>query len=131
MVRGAGNDYFIRSCGLDASQSGQSPDDALTVAKEYGLDLTNHVPKPVNSSYLDEADIVLAMEYSQLNALKNQYPRHAGKLRLLREFAPFPHNLFVNIDDPFGCGIPEFRKSFETIDKSLFGLVKRMWEYVL
>lgn len=128
MVKGAGNDYFIRSCGLDASQSGQSPDDAIAMAREYGLDLTNHVPEPVTSTYLEEADIVLAMEYSHLNALKNQYPRHAGKLRLLREFAPFPHNLFVNIDDPFGCGIPEFRKSFETIDKSLFGLVKRMGE---
>ncbi|HOS28163.1 MAG TPA: glycosyltransferase [Deltaproteobacteria bacterium] len=126
MFQGNGDDLVIRSCGLDASQSGQSPDDAITVAKEYGLDLTNHVPKPVTLSYLEEADIVLAMEYSQLSALKKQYPRHADKLRLLREFAPFPHNLFVNIYDPYGWNILEFRKSFKTIDQSLFGLFKRM-----
>ena len=128
MVQGTGNDYLIHSCGLDASQSGQSPDHALTVAKEYGLDLTNHVPKPVASTYMDEADIVLAMEYSQFRALKKQYPRHKDKIRLLREFAPFPHNLFVNIDDPYGWGISIFRKSFEIIDRSLLGLIKRMEE---
>ncbi len=128
MTQGTGNDYHILSCGLDASQSGQSPDDAITVAKEYGLDLTNHVPKPVTSSYLEEADIVLAMEYSQLSALKKQYPKHADKLRLLREFSPFPHNLLVNIDDPYGWGIQDFRKSFKIIDRSIFGLVKRMGE---
>lgn len=128
MVKGAGNDYFIRSCGLDASQSGQSPDDAIAMAREYGLDLTNHVPRPVTSSYMDEADIILAMECSQLRELKTQYPRHKDKIRPLREFAPFPHNLLVNIDDPYGWDIPAFRKSFTIIDKSLLGLIKRTKE---
>lgn len=47
MVQTVGDDVIIRSCGLNTSQSGQSPHDAITVAREYGLDLTNHVPRPV------------------------------------------------------------------------------------
>lgn len=119
---------IIRSCGLEANPSGQSPNDALTVAGEYGVELTNHVPKPVTSSYVDDADILLAMEYRQLKEIKKKYPMHKEKIRLLREFAPFPHNLLVNIDDPYGWDIPAFRKSFAMIDKSLLGLIKRTKE---
>lgn len=124
----ASMDFDIYSCGIDANQSSQSPHDAITVAREYGLDLTNHVPKLVTSTYMDEADIILAMEYHQFMILKKLYPNHTDKMGLLREFMYFPQNLLVNIDDPYGWGIPAFRKSFGMIDISLRGFVKRLDE---
>jgi protein-tyrosine phosphatase len=41
---------------------------------------------------------------------------------LLRDFAPWPFNLFCNIYDPFGLGEGEFRRCYKLMGKSLEGL---------
>jgi len=70
--------------------------------------------------------LIVAMEYPQLQQLGIMYPEHMRKTVLLREFAPFPHNMDCNIYDPYGQGQEEFDRCFSLMEKALKGLMARI-----
>lgn len=114
--------HTIESCGLDVDQGLYSPEEAVSVAKEFGLDLTQHRSKGLASCDVRNADLIIPMEYRQYLRLKAIFPSELHKIRLLRDFAPWPDRLLCNIQDPYGSSEKGFRKCFKQIQKSLDGL---------
>lgn len=121
-----GRDLKIESCGLDTDQGIVSPPDAIQVAKDFSLDLSPHRSVATSASGLGEANIIIAMEYSHYIRLGTEFPQHKNKIRLLREFAPWPYNLFCNIYDPFGLGKYKIRQCFVHMQKAL----DRLWDLI-
>ncbi|MEA5115729.1 MAG: hypothetical protein VB050_17060 [Geobacteraceae bacterium] len=109
----------IESCGLDVDQGGYSPPEAVRVAGDFGVDLASHHAKGLSSCNLQEADLIVAMEYGQYLRLRGLYPEKEACICLLREFAPWPTRIFCNIDDPFGLGDKVFRGCFRQMLKAL------------
>jgi protein-tyrosine phosphatase len=118
------NSIIIESCGIEVNQGIYSPREAIFLGKEFGIELSNHVSKGLDAVRLDDADIVIPMEFSQYIELAEKYPEHLHKLKLLQDFAPWPGNLFCNIYDPYGLGEAEFRYCFKKMKKALDPLVK-------
>ena len=123
---GAGANVRIESCGLDVDQGGGPPPEAVQIAGELGLDMSAHRSKGIIECDLQGADLVVAMEYGQYLRLRKQFPSPKGKVRLLRDFAPWPESLACNLYDPFGLGEKEFRRCFIRMERALIGLNRHL-----
>lgn len=109
----------IESCGLDVNQGINPPIESIAVAKEFACNLSGHISKGLDKCDLENADLILSMEYNQHTRLLSILPHKKKAIKLLRSYVPFPYSIFCNIDDPYGWGKDEFRKAFRLIDKSL------------
>ncbi len=125
LVAEAGLSVEARSAGLYASPGGRPPAEALAIAKEAGLDLSGHAASSVSREAFEAADLVLVAERVHASDLQDLYPRDAGKIRLLSEFADGAHR-GREITDPFGRPLPYYRASLEEIRECVQGLVDRL-----
>lgn len=112
----------IESCGLDVDQGVFSPPEAVSVAKEFQLDLGVHRSKGVASCDVNNADLILPMEYGHYLRVRAMFPDVKSKIRLLRDFAPWPERIICNINDPYGGDENEFRRCFRRLQRALDGL---------
>ena len=116
----------IESCGLNVGRSVPSPPDALIVAGEFGVNLSENRSKGLASCDLERADLVVAMEYDHLKELIQKFPHKKKQIVLLRDFAPWPESLACNIHDPYGWGLEEFRVCFRAMQRALDGLARQL-----
>lgn len=123
-----GDALLIESCGLDVRESRPSPGRAVQAAHALGIDLSAHRSLPVDAAMIARADLVLAMEVHQLEALRAAYPAHAARFALLRDLAPLPHGLLAEIDDPYGGDLSDYSRCFRLIERSLAPLQPRIGE---
>lgn len=117
------NTEAVDSCGLEVNQGNFPPQESVGTAAWFGCDLSRRRAKTMGECDFKNADIILPMEYSQYRKLIATFPGKKDRIRLLREYAPFPFFLFCNIDDPYGWGDKVFRKTYRIIDKSIRGLI--------
>lgn len=117
----------IDSCGVDVDQGVFPPQDSVTIASEFSCSLAKRRAKGLAECDLDDADLILAMEYWQYKRLVRLYPQKKENVILLRSLTPFPYCLFCNIADPYGWGEIEFRRAYRLIDRALDQIVLR-WE---
>lgn len=117
-----GGGIRIESCGLDVDQGSVSPPDAVQAGRDFGIDLDMHRAKGFVTCDLQNADLILTMEYRQYLKLRTIFPVYKEKIRLLREFAPWADRLVFNIFDPYGLGADEFRRCFLRMQRALDGL---------
>lgn len=118
--------HKIESCGLDVDQGLFSPPEAVCIAKEFGLNLELHQSKGLAACDVHNADLILPMEFRQYLRLRAMFPREQRKIRLLRDFAPWPDRLLCNIEDPYGSNENEFRRCFKRLQRALDGLKRHM-----
>lgn len=114
----------IESCGLDVDQGGFSPSEAIRVGREFGVELGMHRSKGLTASDLQNADLIVPMEYGQYLRLLAMFPDYKRKIKLLRDFISWPARLKCNIYDPFGLGEGEYRRCFMGMQIALDGLKK-------
>lgn len=112
----------IESCGLEVDQSGFSPPEAVQVGREFGIDLSANRSKAVSACEMQKADLIITMEFRLYLELKAMFPEMEEKIKIIREFAPWPDRLVPNISDPYGLGIEECRHCFRKIQRALDGL---------
>lgn len=121
-----GTQITVQSCGLKVNQGKYPPQEAIEIANKYSCDLSMHISKSIDSCNINEADLIIPMEYNQYRDLIQSYPDKKKQIILLRNVAGFPLSLFCNIDDPFGSDIMEFNKTFKLISFCLGKLVDRL-----
>jgi protein-tyrosine phosphatase len=112
----------VESFGLDVDQGIHSPLEAIKVGREFGVELNAHCSKGFTACDLQRADLIVPMEFGQYLQLTSMLPNSKKKVRLLRDFSPWPSRLMCNIYDPFGLGEDEFRRCFQKMKLSLDGL---------
>lgn len=117
-----GLEVKIGSYGLDVDQGKYPPREAINAAAMFGIDISKHISQKLYKVDVENADLIIPMEYGQYQRLVKLYPEKKIFVKLLKKYAPFPYSVFCNIDDPFGCEQDEFIKSFNLIHKSIEGL---------
>ncbi|WP_138007040.1 arsenate reductase/protein-tyrosine-phosphatase family protein [Halalkalirubrum salinum] len=99
-------DISVDSAGLKATDGRKSPENAVSAASEFDVDLSGHRSKPVTEQQLQWADTVFVMD------LLNYY-------YLRRDFADYGETVFFlgaladgdsyEIPDPYGDGVSRYR----------------------
>ncbi len=109
----------VSSSGFSIVPGRKCPVTALEVARDFGINLSNHVTKPLSNSLLEDAGIVFVFDVSGYNQLMNDYPRMKSRLCYLGAFL---ENGTVVIDDPIGRGTEGFRKAYQDIADAVLRL---------
>lgn len=119
--RGLAARYRVHSAGIIARQGQIPPPDAVRAAAEQGVDITKHAATPLTPQLLTEADLVVAMDRSNVEHILNLVPGLVPRLRLLKQYEPGARGF--DIPDPMGYPIEIFRDSYRQIGAGIDGLV--------
>ena len=125
--QGLTNITFI-SGGLEVSRKNPAEEHAISVARENGLDITNHYSKPITKEMINQSDAMLGMEYNHLKAIENTFTGIGGNVMLLSLFCNgfrWGYERF-NIRDPYARSVDDFRHCYDHIFDSVKGLIEKL-----
>ena len=101
------------------------PDDAVTTARSYGLDLSSHRSAALTSESAQAADLVVVMSRAQAKGISARV-RPGAIVVVLGDFDPLPIRQRT-IHDPWEGPASAFEQSYERIDRCVRALVSAAW----
>ncbi|HUH12355.1 MAG TPA: hypothetical protein VMK65_04565 [Longimicrobiales bacterium] len=111
----------VGSAGIAAGAGAGAAANALTVAREAGLDLSGHRTRSLTPELLGWADLVLAMGPSHLHAVERL---GAGeKASLITEFA---REGAAGVPDPFGADLQAYRATYDALERAIGSVLDRL-----
>ncbi|WP_128905850.1 low molecular weight protein-tyrosine-phosphatase [Halorubrum amylolyticum] len=112
----------VDSAGLRTTAGRASPDDAIRVAEELGVDLSDHRSKPVTADQLERSDLVVVMDLLNYRDLRRGFGDLDDKTRFLGVFSGDGYE----ISDPYGEGLDGFRTLYADVGRSVDGLAEAL-----
>lgn len=111
----------IASAGLQVGISQSPPHEAVSIGKQFGVDLAGHLSQQVDEKMMRFFDLILVMEATQQRALRKVFPSFGNKVHLLslysrRSDCDSKGYRRYNILDPYGKGGKEFKACFSRIE---------------
>ncbi|MFK7977792.1 MAG: low molecular weight protein-tyrosine-phosphatase [Halioglobus sp.] len=130
-IAGLGKEVEVVSAGTHATQPGRRPDPrAERAAAIAGIDLTKIRARRVTPQDIDESDLVLAMDKSNLNDLMRICPEgQEQKVSLL--LSHVPGEQAREVPDPYYGSTEGFETVFELLDTALSASVEGITDAVL
>lgn len=121
------NNIVVDSAGTGGYHIGNPPDPrSISVAKKYGIDISNQVCRKLKASDLDEFDIIYAMDksnYGNILALsKNQ--KQAQKIKLLLNETDAKD--IVEVPDPYYDSVDGFETVYHLIDQACEEIAQKL-----
>ena len=115
----------VRSAGLETSLG--KPAHPLTkhIGEQYGFSMEAHKTQPLLKEFVEEADLILVMEFSHLRRLLKVYPEAEEKIFLLGQSKGNAPPL--EITDPYNGTLQDFQHCFQKIKESCDHLIQRIW----
>lgn len=113
-----GPEVDVNSAGMGAWEGQTVSDQALTVMKMRGIDLSTHHSRQVNPLLLQEADWVIPMTKEQEIRLNTLCPECMGKIRRLGDWGVAGEDIL----DPFGGSLNIYLKCAEEIESLIYEL---------
>lgn len=107
-------EIYADSAGIFANFE-RANDNAIYAMKEYGIDLSYHISKPVTEELLEAADVVLTMTNAHKEALKEL---KKDRVFTIAEYA----GETGDVHDPYGLSKEEYIKTA----KELYGMLLKI-----
>lgn len=126
-----GDRFEIASSGTTAYHVGQPADERMRgVAASHGVAI-RHRSQQLEESDLDDYDLLLAMDQSNLREMKliARGRDHRGKIHLFREFDP-QGGPGAEVPDPYYGGHAGFERVFAMVDRTCRALVAALRDEV-
>jgi protein-tyrosine phosphatase len=112
----------VNSGGVWTKDGKPANEQAILSAKERGVDLSEHLTSVVTTDDLELADLILIMDISHRNAIRELQPQALQKTFYLGRLSVGKKDPLI-IKDPYGRSAEVFQKCFDVIDRSLTGLI--------
>lgn len=123
-----GNNVLFASAGLRTQQSDAPPQEAIDIAAaDFGIDLSGHRPKPLNTLDVEETDLIIGMEPIQHIEFCMRYFKSRKKLLLLRALEEMPDSL--RLRDPYGENENAFRECYTQLARDAQILLANLRSY--
>ena len=113
----------VRSAGLDTSFGKPAHHFAQAVGTAGGLVLGQHATQPLQKDHVEQADMILVMEWQQRNRLIKLYPQARQKVFLLRQFYD---QSVREVADPYSGTLEDFQTCFAMIKRACDVLIAKM-----
>lgn len=94
------------SAGLHAGNGVPATDNARTVMRTLGIDISPHRSRRLTKELMDKADLVLAMSAVQRGRVVASFPEAKNKVEVLGEFA----GTGSDVEDPFGHTLDAYHR---------------------
>lgn len=106
--------YYVDSAGTDSETTGGANFKAISVMREWGIDLTGHLAKSIADVAISEFDHIIAMDCDIFDYFITQYPDMEDRTTQWQ------------IDDPFYHPIGTYRRCAEEIVRNLKALADKL-----
>lgn len=100
LAQAKGANWNVRSAGVAHHPEGAIAENAVTVMKEIGIDISDEYSKPLTQGMMEWADMVITMQEGQADHLREEFPNVLAKVRHLR----------LDVFDPYCGNLEEYRK---------------------
>ena len=114
----SGRGYKVMSAGTAAVLGGRASLPAISVMKEYGLDISGHRAQPVTDKVVEEADEIYVMTAMHKKILVDWKPPLKDKIRLID-----PEGR--DIEDPIGGSLDRYGKCAEKLNVCIRRIIER------
>jgi len=111
----------VFSAGISALTGTSASYNAIKVAYEEGIDISNHRARALTSEMIAQSDLIITMEERHKQDILVHWPKAKPKVFLLRNFAQFGSKT-RNIFDPYGVNIENYRFCFQDIKECIMDL---------
>ena len=111
------------SAGIQA-RTKEPPQEAKAAAKSFGVSLDMHEAKPLTAELAAAHDMIIVMEYSQMQSVYEAFPGTRGRVYLLSLFdsdASGPDR--YHITDPFASPLAAYDTCYRRIDRAVSALL--------
>ena len=98
--------WTVGSAGTWAMAGQPASTFSVQAMAERGIDISRHRSREVNERLLQEADLVLCMEWRHVEALQVEFPGHAAKIYTLGQMSGEKGS----VADPYGSTLENYRK---------------------
>ncbi|WP_418286670.1 low molecular weight phosphotyrosine protein phosphatase [Halorubrum sp. DTA46] len=109
----------VDSAGLRTTAGRKSPSEAVQVADEWRVDLSDHRSKPVTADLIEASDVVFVMDLLNYHHLRQGFGDQGEKTRFLGVFG----NDGYEITDPYGEGIDRYRSLYGQVIRGADGFL--------
>lgn len=123
--------YQVGSAGVGAFSGQAASRHSATLAKEAGLDLTQHRSRALTADLVEAATHIFAMGRSHMAAILGSYPEAEDKVYLVSEFVADDSLRGRDLSDPFGGDLSEYRETLEHLRKMLpstLAYIEQTWK---
>ena len=120
------NDIFVSSCGTSAVTGDRSTQNAISVMKNYDVDLTTHKATSMFDIDVENYDLILCMTEQHKYNFLAFYPKMKDKVFTLKEYVLGNDIDNVDIDDPWGYDI----KIYNACAKEIVDCVDKLLEKI-
>lgn len=115
----------VKSAGTTAVDGMGAAQQAITVMKTRGLDLSNHTSTSLSTGLLSEADLVLTMTRRHKGAILRNDPKLKDKVFTLKEYAG-PVDDDLDISDPFGQSVDVYQQCSLELEQYLKNVLEKI-----
>ena len=113
-----GRRVAIASAGVAATGGLPATPHAVTAGQRHGLDLSAHRAQRVDAELLEQADLVLALDVAEREALRRLYPGAGSRIQLITEVgAGAPSG--AGVADPFGGSLEAYEECLRRIAEQI------------
>ena len=120
--------FNIKSAGIIAVDGLVVSAEAIEVMRRYAnIDISNFTTNKLAKHLTDWADIILVMDKTQKDFIKDTLPEAQEKLRLYKEYAGIVSDN-PNIPDPMGSPFSAYEESFKQIQQGLGTIARKLRE---
>ena len=115
----------VSSAGTSALTGTSASYNAIKVAYEEGIDISDHKARALTSEMIAKPDLIVTMEEGHKQDILAHSPKAKPKVFLLRNFAQFGSKT-RNIFDPYGANIENYRFCFQDIKECVMGIYQML-----
>ncbi len=111
----------VSSSGTAGWENHPPMDPAVQASAEIGVDISGLRSCPIEQGMVESADLILTMGRNHIDYITEEFRPDSSKLRLLGDF--HDQNPGMEIRDPYGTSVTNYRKILADIIRSVDGLV--------
>ncbi len=115
--------YCIQSAGFHPKSQRPADPNMIKVAKEQHCDMSRWSSHSLTENLLSTADLIFVMEIEHIIKLTKLYPKQRAKIYLLSSLDA-DEQTPLEINDPYGGTLNEYRRCFEQIKSCIDQLCK-------
>jgi protein-tyrosine-phosphatase len=102
------SDIKIESAGMIQYNGESLPEEIVDLARRYGVNLSTHVPRQVNSDLVHAADLILVFDNRQVGELVKRFPEAKEKTYSIKNYAGFSDG--KDMEDLWGKPVDVFER---------------------
>lgn len=116
----------VYSCGIYAEEGDKATYNAIYVARDYDIDISNHRATNIRNSKIQEMDVILCASKSHKDAVIYLYPDLKEKVYTIKEYAKLDNNgKNIDIKDPWGYDVEIYNNCILEIQRCIEEIINR------